>query len=95
MKQIYLVQAEWHYEGSTTIRAFASEARANDFRNKCANHHDKRTWYEGDDYECAAYEKWSAKYDKWRESHPGGQSAVSADSFGVYAVYFDNKEPKP
>lgn len=91
MKKIYIVAAEWNYEGSSNIRAFASKARADAFRDKCAAHHAKRTWYDGD-FEDVSYEKWSAKNEKWEKSHPAGEDATTADSFGSYAVNFDHKD---
>lgn len=83
---VYLVMADYDYEGSTVVCAFAARADAALFVSRCNAHNDAKPsapdTIEDTPENDAAFETHWAAYTKWESDHPAGNNS-GADRFSV------------
>jgi hypothetical protein len=79
--KIYVVTANYDYEGYAAIKAFRSKRSADAFASSCTKYDTAKPLL---DYEQSdvAYDKWCGDFDAWRKLHPAGDNG-EADSYFV------------
>ncbi|GAB7525371.1 DUF7336 domain-containing protein [Paraburkholderia sp. 2C] len=82
--KVYIVEGQVMYEGSTVLRAFASESSARQFKARCLAHDAKRPDYPGVDVTETEWDSYNARFARWETKHPAKSS--SFDSYAVYTL---------
>lgn len=84
-QMVWIVQADWHYEGSDPVRAFHHQVDAIEFQRLCLTYHETKPALNQN----AEGEAWSAevaKFDAWAASHPAGKEHALCDAFSYCGV---------
>lgn len=86
MSKVYLVMAEYDYEGGSVFCAFASKQDADLFASRCNEHIQSRprspTTIEDSPENDAAFDAFLAAIGEWENNHPA-KDFCGADSFSV------------
>lgn len=86
---VFLVVANYDYQGSSAVRAFLDKKAAEAFAALCHEYGQKKPEappVEDTPENDAEHETWLGKDEEWRKGHPAGEDHSSADSFLVMEI---------